>query len=109
MMRSGLAPGHLMPCPHCGAETAAIGDRCSSCQTLLTPAFDAGLTAISPPPPQDETRAGAIPNALAKYSVLETRGIVVFNRSYSIYSWNRRTRFQPTAFDYSFARQLGHF
>jgi serine/threonine-protein kinase len=49
-----------MPCPHCGAETAAIGGRCSSCQAVLTPAADVRLsgTSVLPSSRGDETRVG---------------------------------------------------
>ena len=52
-----------MRCPECGADTAAVGGRCSSCHAVLTPASSAGSSAISllPSSEGDETRVGVPP------------------------------------------------
>ena len=63
-----------MRCPECGADTAAIGGRCSSCNALLTPASNAaGLSATSPLPSSqgDETRVSGVPSVRAAEGPLQ--------------------------------------
>ncbi len=61
-----------MSCPECGADTAAIGGRCSSCHAVLTPA-SAGLseTSLLPSSQGDETRVGIVPPPRAGDGVLQ--------------------------------------